>query len=54
MMSIDEVIRMAEANNGYCGEDGIKYLKWYRQMVEDLANIMDAKYQAGLADQEKH
>ena len=31
-MTIDEVIAMAEANNGYCGEDGIRYLQEYREM----------------------
>lgn len=48
MMSIDDVIRMAETNNGYCGEDGIRYLRWYRQLVENLSNIMDARYKAAM------
>lgn len=48
MMSIDDVIRMAETNNGYCGEDGIRYLRMYRQLVENLSNIMDARYKTAM------
>ena len=41
MLTIEEVIRMAEANNGYCGEDGIRYLREYQANMSYIRNEME-------------